>query len=139
MFRLCLILLLILVFLLPIGCKKMSDTELLAQANQYNQEGKYEEAISAFQKLIDNYPKSPECPEAQFMIGYIFANSIKDLDKAKEAYEKFLKIYPNDDLATSTRWELDNLGKEIDDIEMLIQNAQEASADTLDEEQETEQ
>ena len=56
------------------------------------------------------------------MIGFIYANEVKNLDKAKEAYEKFLKAYPEHEMAKDAKWELDHLGQDIDDIEALIKS-----------------
>ena len=53
------------------------------------------------------------------MIGYIFANHIQDYDAAREAYQKYLDNYSNDEMAKDARWELDHLGQDIDSIEEL--------------------
>ncbi|MDZ7262494.1 MAG: tetratricopeptide repeat protein, partial [candidate division KSB1 bacterium] len=57
---------------------------------------------------------------AQFMIGYLYANEIKDLDKARSAYQVFLEKYPENELVPSVKWELDHLGKDISEIEFLV-------------------
>jgi hypothetical protein len=60
------------------------------------------------------------------MIGFIYANELKDFEKAKIAYEKFLKDFPEHEMAKDARWEIDHLGKDISDIEELTS----ASSDT---------
>ena len=109
---------------------KVTDVEMFTQANQLQREGKYDEAIRMYDNLIVKYPKSTYGPQAQFMIGFIYANELKDLDKAKVAYEKFLKVYPEHEMAKDARWELEHLGQDIDDIEALIQS----NADTTKQE-----
>ena len=99
---------------------KMDASEMFAQANQLQKEGKYQESINAYQKLISVYPESKFAPQSQFMIGFIYANEFKDLDKAKDAYEKFLEKYPDHEMAKDAKWELDHLGKDINDIEDLL-------------------
>jgi outer membrane protein assembly factor BamD (BamD/ComL family) len=99
---------------------KMDASEMFAQANQLQKEGKYQESINAYQKLISVYPESKFAPQSQFMVGFIYANEFKDLDKAKAAYEKFLEKYPDHEMAKDAKWELDHLGKDINDIEDLL-------------------
>jgi len=66
---------------------------------------------------------SADSPKAQFMVGYIYANpqfgDVQDLEKAKNSYEVFLKKYPNHELAPSVQFEMDNLGKDINEIPAL--------------------
>jgi outer membrane protein assembly factor BamD (BamD/ComL family) len=113
--------------ILNISCaKKISDVELFTQATQLQREGKYDEAIGCYEKLVAKYAKSDYCPQAQFMIGFIYANELKDFEKAKIAYEKFLKDFPEHEMAKDARWEIDHLGKDISDIEELTS----ASSDT---------
>jgi hypothetical protein len=47
-----------------------------------------------------------------FMVGYIYANHIQDLDKAKQHYNAFLEKYPQHDLSDDVQFELANLGKD---------------------------
>ena len=54
------------------------------------------------------------------MIGYRYANDIHDLDKAKAAYQEFLKKYPNHELASSVKWELAHLGQDLSEIELQL-------------------
>ena len=111
------------VMLILFGCgPKVTDVEMFTQANQLQREGKYDEAIGIYDNLIAKYPASTYGPQAQFMIGFIYANEVKNLDKAKEAYEKFLKAYPEHEMAKDAKWELDHLGQDIDDIEALIKS-----------------
>ena len=54
------------------------------------------------------------------MIGYRYANDIKDYDKAKKYYQEFLKKWPMHELAASVKWELDHLGKDISELELQL-------------------
>jgi len=53
------------------------------------------------------------------MIGYIYANDLNDYDKAKASYEKFIELYPDHMLVPSAQWEIENLGKSLDEIPQL--------------------
>ncbi|WP_268761450.1 tetratricopeptide repeat protein [Candidatus Chrysopegis kryptomonas] len=50
------------------------------------------------------------------MLGFIHANELNDYKKAKIYYQKFIEKYPNSELATSAKFELENLGKEPEKI-----------------------
>lgn len=108
------------VLLLVMGCgEKVSVEEMFVNANQFQKEGHYEEAIKVYQKLLKDFSGSDYCPKAQFMIGFIYANEIKDFEKAKEAYQKFVKNYPDHDMAKDAEWEIEHLGRDINEIEEL--------------------
>lgn len=78
--------------------------------------GQFPKAIALYGQVISQMPSHPKVSTAQFMTGFIYANDIGDLGKAKAEYESFLKRYPNDELAESARMELTNLGKSPDDL-----------------------
>lgn len=83
----------------------------------------FEAAVTAYSLVVENYQASADSPKAQFMIGYIYANpqfgKIQDLDRAKLTYEMFLKDFPNHELAPSVQFEMENLGKDINEIPVL--------------------
>jgi TolA-binding protein len=81
----------------------------------YNNVHDLEEALQLHQRLVETYPESEFAPQARFMIGYINANDLKNYDAAKVAYEDFLKHHAENELAESVRWELEHLGKDINE------------------------
>jgi TolA-binding protein len=140
------------------GCgKKVTEEQLYAQAQKFESEESFKEAIKTYEELVSKYPKGKHADEAQykigflylnslqdfqksieayrrvvqdypdseyasqaqFMLGYVYANELKKYDKAREAYDLFLRKYPNDQLIASVKWELENLGKDISEIETL--------------------
>ena len=65
------------------------------------------EAISAYQKVVDEYPSSPYAPEAQFKIGkMLMAGASKgnqdnsNLDRALNTFADLRQSYPNSKAAT---------------------------------------
>ncbi len=80
---------------------------------------KSDEAIRLHERLIKTYPESEYAPQSLFLIGFIYANDVKNYDKAKKYYHEFLKKYPKHELATSVKWELENMGKDINSIQFL--------------------
>jgi TolA-binding protein len=78
-----------------------------------------DDALEAYQRSFELYSDTNEGVKALFMIGYLNANHLNDLDAAREAYQKFLDRYPDHELAPSVKFELENLGKTIEEIESL--------------------
>ena len=107
-------------FLLAAGCsKKAGEKEYFDMAYQYMGKEKWSDAEKYFQKILDEYPNGVYSSKALFMVGFINANYLKNYDKAKKYYTEFLQKYPNHDLADDARYELENLGKNIDDLPFL--------------------
>ncbi|MFQ5825481.1 MAG: outer membrane protein assembly factor BamD [bacterium] len=82
----------------------------------YNNFHDFNKAIEAHQRLIKKYPDSKYVSQARFMIGYIYANDLKDYDKARIAYNEFLTHHPESELVASVKWELEHLGRNINDL-----------------------
>jgi TolA-binding protein len=76
-------------------------------------------AIQEYRKVIKNYGGSPQEPHALFMIGYIYANIINDNKSAELEYKSFLNQFPDHELYPSVKFELDFLGKSIEEIPAL--------------------
>lgn len=87
------------------------------------------QAIQFYGQIIEEYPNYPKLPEAMFLQGYVYENNLGRLDKAKEIYEKFLELYPNNDFADDAEVSLKYLGKT---PEELIEIFQEQAAQEVD-------
>jgi outer membrane protein assembly factor BamD (BamD/ComL family) len=86
-------------------------------------------AIAAYRELSSEYPDSPEAPEGQFLIGKIMLDEAHrgnhdraNLDRAKEAFQDYLRRYPNHHRAGEARKLLANLGGQ--DIQRSFEIAQ---------------
>ena len=67
--------------------------------------------------MVENYPASPEAPEAQFRIGEILLEEARDgnqdqanLARAKEAFEDYLSQFPGHKRAGEARQKISNIG-----------------------------
>lgn len=88
---------------------KVSPYSKHAPITQFNlglameKQGKAQEAIAAYQKLLDKYPNSSACDDAQYQIAYVYqrlgmTGKSQDLSALKESqnnYQDFLIQYPN--------------------------------------------
>jgi len=79
----------------------------------------FEKALSEYRVVLNKYNGSKEEALAQFMIGYIYANVIKDFDLARKEYQIFLDKFPKHELHPSVKFEIDYLGKDINEIPAL--------------------
>lgn len=86
--------------------------------DQYN-EGKYKESIQNFKSLIEEYPEGENTPNTMFMIGFINANHLENLEEAKKYYNMFMEKYPDHELVSSAKYELETLGKDINELDIF--------------------
>ena len=108
---------------------KSEDEYYKLAYDQYNS-GKYEESIINFESVLKHYPEGEKSAKSMFMIGFIYANHTKNLDKAKEYYNKFIEKYPEHELASSAKYELDTLGKDINELDIFKNIEEESKVDT---------
>ena len=124
--RLGAIILTILILYTVVGCGGASQKEdakdLLVKAQELQQAEKYEDAIRVYRKLNREYSDSREGINAQFMIGYIYANHVKDHEQAKIELNRFLKKYSttaDSGLIAGAEFELKYMGMDIEQIPIL--------------------
>ncbi|GAB4380147.1 MAG: hypothetical protein Kow0042_30050 [Calditrichia bacterium] len=102
------------------GCeKKLSEEEYFNLAYQYMGKEEWSEAELNFQKVLDEYPQGEYASKALFMVGFINANYLKNYEKARKYYTEFLNKYPDHDLADDAKYEINNLGKNVDELPFL--------------------
>jgi len=79
----------------------------------------FDSAIAAYVNVVNNFSGTNQEAQAQFMIGYIYANVLDDFEQAMSTYQTFLEKFPNHELASSVKFELESLGKDINEIPVL--------------------
>lgn len=114
------LLILNMILLALVGCgKKAGEKEYFELAYQDMGKENWSEAEKNFQKILDEYPKGEFASKALFMVGFVNANYLKNFEKAKKYYTEFLEKYPDNELADDAKYELEHLGKDIDDLPFL--------------------
>jgi peptidyl-prolyl cis-trans isomerase C len=68
--------------------------------------------ITAYRRLLQEYPESDVSPQAQFMIGFIYSEELKSYDEAEQAFQELLRRYPKSELADSARWMIAHMRSE---------------------------
>ena len=76
-------------------------------------------AIEAYKRVANDYSSSSYGSKGRFMAGFLLANNTNRIDEARIEYEMFIKDYPDNELISAVEFELENLGKSIDDIPQL--------------------
>jgi TolA-binding protein len=75
------------------------------------QQGQMQEAIGYYGRILDEYPDSGHGDEAQFMIAFIYEEYIRDIERARLAYQRVIDRYPESELAASARHLLPHVGR----------------------------
>ena len=90
----------------------------------------YDKALYLLNQAYQKYTGHPRAPYCLFVMGLIYQDDIKDLEKARIKYEWFLQKYPDHEFADDTEFLLENLGKS--DAEILRMLEKKAAArDTI--------
>ena len=72
----------------------LADDIYFKKAQVFAQEGKYKEAIEAYQRVVDVYGDEIYGDDALFKMAEIYQYNLKDIEKAKALYQEFLTKYP---------------------------------------------
>jgi peptidyl-prolyl cis-trans isomerase C len=68
--------------------------------------------IAAYRALVEEHPDSDVSPQAQFMIGFVYSEELKDYEEAEKAFREMLKRYPDSELAPSAEWMVEHMRSE---------------------------
>jgi TolA-binding protein len=101
-----------LMLLCSCGPGKKTEQELYSLAQQYSEKGDFQSAIRTYQDILKDYPRSPRACKAQFLIGFVYSENVKDYDHARIAYQLVIDNYPDCDLVDDARYMLENLQQE---------------------------
>lgn len=72
----------------------LADDIYFKKAQIFTQEGKYKEAVDAYQRVVDVYGEEIYGDDALFKMAEIYQYNLKDIEKAKALYQDFLTKYP---------------------------------------------
>ena len=88
------------------------EKEFFDYAQKFQDEGKPLIAVKLYEEILNFLPNSPNREKALFLMGFVYSEQLKDYNKAKEIFIKFIKEYPQSDLKDDAEFLLKNLGKE---------------------------
>ncbi len=81
-------------FIFLFGCSRMSEDQLLSEAQKAYTEKDYPKAIKHFEELVDRFPKGQFSETSQLRIGTIYSDDLQDFPKAIESYRKCMTLFP---------------------------------------------
>lgn len=85
-------------------------------------------AISYYERIAKDFPAFSRVGEANFMLAFTYDEDLKDMEKAKLAYEHFINNFPTHDFADDAQMLLGNLGKTDEEILRELEAKIEAQA-----------
>lgn len=72
-----------------------------------------------YEEIVSKYPQGDYAAEAQFMIGFVYAEELKSLPDADRAFHRVLDEYPNSEVAKTADWMINNLDKPLPEFQDL--------------------
>jgi TolA-binding protein len=73
-------------------------------------DGKYQEAVAAYNQVITTYPRGQSVAPAYYKRGLAFER-MQQLDRARESFQQVIKNFPDSDAARLAKQNLDRLNK----------------------------
>ena len=101
----------------------VADSKYLISEIYLNDFNNYDLAILYLEDIINNFSESKISKKALFSLSYIYANYLDYYSDAIELYNRFMILYPNDELITSVKYELEILNTYKKTIDELIQTS----------------
>ncbi len=96
-----------------------SAEELFFEAQEYGSQGMYGHAIGDYEEFLKKYPRNEKAPEVKFLIAFTYHNSLNENDLARKNYQEFIEQYPESPLKVSAEFEMENIGKDIDNLDLF--------------------
>jgi TolA-binding protein len=84
-----------------------------------NNTNQYDQSVGSYVRVFEDYPDSPDAVKALFMAGFVSATYSGAYEQAEGYYRQFLEKYPNHELVPAAEFELENLGKDVEEIDAL--------------------
>lgn len=98
---------------------RLTAEEYFNKAEAAQKRRRFNDAIFYYDEIIKYHNNNVDDYKAMFMKGFLFAEELKDKEKAIAIFEDFLKIYPKGDLTESAEYMLSSLKNEEEIIETL--------------------
>ncbi len=95
------------VYVTDLGTRSPEDLFKLA-----SEAGNPREKIRYYEQFLQEYPDNERAYEAKFMIGFTYAEDLRNNAEAEKVFKEFLEEYPESDLTDDAKWMLDNMGSE---------------------------
>jgi peptidyl-prolyl cis-trans isomerase C len=75
--------------------------------------------IQYYRDIVNMYPDHKSAPEALFMIGFTYAEDVKDFVQARRTFDELKRKYPHSSMLESAQWMIDNMETSHPKVESL--------------------
>ena len=76
----------------------------------YQNDGKFTEAVDAYNRVISNHPKGDRVPDAYYKRG-VALSQMGQAERARESFETLMKLYPEHDTGRLAKQQLDRINR----------------------------
>lgn len=83
-----------------------------------------QKTIGIIDRLLTEYPDYQKTPTSLFLKGFIYETRFGNFEQARAAYEKYLELYPDGELADDCRASINNLGLTPDELVKMFESQQ---------------
>lgn len=98
---------------------RLTAEEYFNKAEAAQKRRRFNDAIFYYDEVMKYHKNNKDDYKAMFMKGFLFAEELKDTEKAIEIFEEFLELYPEGDLSESAQYMLSSLKNNEDMIELI--------------------
>jgi len=88
-----------------------------------------EQRIDLYRGVAARFPDDPVSVQAEFMVGFTYAEDLGKYDEARAEFKQFIQRHPNHELANSAKWMLENMDKPAPDLKDAPEGADSTGAD----------
>jgi hypothetical protein len=67
--------------------------------------------ITYYRKLAEIYPDNEYASQALFMIGFVYAEELKDFVQARRTFDELMREYPDAEVVESAKWMINNMAQ----------------------------
>jgi len=85
--------------LLVSGCSRLSEQEILSQAQKSRNEAKYADAFGYYRQYLEEYPRGSQRPQVLLNAASLCGNEMKEYKVAVHLYKQFIAEFPKDSSA----------------------------------------
>jgi len=90
--------------------------------------GKYQLSVDLFDQIMKDYPDYSKIADCMFFKAFVYDNNLKNVKKARECYEAYLKKYPTHIWAKDVPGLLEMLGKTSEQISAELKAKQKSDS-----------
>lgn len=87
----------------------IQDSVIMGLSQVYIEQERYRDAIKEYRRMLFLYPQSKNAYKAQFMIGFILSENLKEDKKAIQVFKELLAKWPKSDLSDDADWMIRNI------------------------------